>query len=157
MAPDPDLHRQLELQMLAQPDDTTCGPTCLHAVYQFWGHTIPLDRVIAEVPVLPDGGTLAVALACHALKQGFDARIYTYNLQIFDPSWFTRGTDISEKLRAQAAIKHDKKLSLATENYLEFLRLGGSLRYEELTAALLRKFLSKDVPCSSLAERDASL
>ncbi len=28
---------RLLLTMLPQPDETTCGPTCLHAIYRYWG------------------------------------------------------------------------------------------------------------------------
>ncbi|MCI0655805.1 MAG: cysteine peptidase family C39 domain-containing protein, partial [Acidobacteria bacterium] len=76
--------RRLEIQR--QPDDTTCGPTCLHAVYRYHGDEIPLAQVIQEVPAEPGGGTHAVCLACHALRRGYRARIYTYNLQAFDPT-----------------------------------------------------------------------
>jgi len=57
-------HRtELKLEMLPQPDDTTCGPTCLHAIYRYWNRDISLDQVISEVKPLPNGGTLAVMLA----------------------------------------------------------------------------------------------
>ena len=86
-----------------QPDDETCGPTCLHAVYQYFGDELPLDDVTAEVPRLVRGGTLAVSLANHALRRGYRALIYTYNLSVFDPTWFGRRTpDLIERLRAQA-------------------------------------------------------
>ena len=32
--------------MLAQPDDTTCGPTCLQAVYRYWGKKAGLPEDI---------------------------------------------------------------------------------------------------------------
>jgi len=48
--------------MLAQPDDATCGPTCLHAVYRYLGHEIPLDQIIRKVTRLKTGGTLGVML-----------------------------------------------------------------------------------------------
>ena len=41
--------------MLPQPDDTTCGPTCLHAVYRYWDERVTLDEVIASVPRLETG------------------------------------------------------------------------------------------------------
>lgn len=76
--------------------------------------------------------TLAVFLACAALRLGYNATIYTYNLQMFDPSWFqSSGTDIVEKLKAQSAHKQNAKLEAATEGYLEFLRLGGKLSIAE--------------------------
>jgi hypothetical protein len=74
--------------ILAQPDNLTCGPTCLHAVYRFFRDQLPLEQVIQETPQLFEGGTLAVLLGCHALRRGYDVTILTCNLQVFDPTWF---------------------------------------------------------------------
>jgi hypothetical protein len=137
---------ELGLEVLPQPDDVTCGPTCLHAVYRYWEHDVSLETVIGAVQPLPEGGTLAVDLACHALREGFAATIYTYNLQIFDPTWFDGDVDIADKLRQQRKAKRDVKLSIATDSYLEFLSLGGKLRYQELTGALLRRYLNRGIP-----------
>ena len=78
---------KIKLDILPQPDDYTCGPTCLHAVYNYYGDKISLLKVIEEVPTLYSGGTLAVMLGCHALQRGYKASIYSYNLELFDPSW----------------------------------------------------------------------
>jgi hypothetical protein len=137
----------LEVEILRQPDDSTCGPTCLHAVYRFFGDSTALDEVIAEVPRLAGGGTLAVNLANHALRRGYQALIYTYNLTVFDPSWFQgERVDIPERLRVQASLKGDAKLASATESYLEFLSLGGELTMEVLTPGLLRRWLEAQRP-----------
>jgi hypothetical protein len=40
---------RLPVQTLPQPDETTCGPTCLHAVYRYWGDTESLDTIIARM------------------------------------------------------------------------------------------------------------
>lgn len=137
---------ELQLQVSPQPDDTTCGPTCLHAVYAYYEDQVPLARLIDEIPELPGGGTLAVVLACHALRRGYDATIYTYNLQLFDPTWFGEGVDISERLRRQRKVKRGRRMTLSTDAYLEYLELGGELRYEPLTARLVRKLLSAELP-----------
>jgi hypothetical protein len=137
----------LELEILPQPDETTCGPTCLQAVYRYHGRTIPLDRVIAEVQPVAGGGTLAVLLACHALRNGFSAVIYTYNVTLFDPTWFAEPNRVPERLLAQMDAKGDNpRLQEATPAYLEFLSLGGELRFRDLTPALLREYLRRDVP-----------
>lgn len=47
--------RQLELEILPQPDDATCGPTCLQAVYRYFGDDMPLEQVIRETPALGGG------------------------------------------------------------------------------------------------------
>jgi hypothetical protein len=136
-----------DLEILTQPDDSTCGPTCLHAVYRYFKDPVSLDDVIREVPRLAGGGTLAVSLANHALRRAYRALIVTYNLTVFDPSWFTsERTDLAERLREQAQVKQDARLSEATELYLEFLRLGGELVMEDLSPGLLRRWLEQGRP-----------
>lgn len=137
-----------QLDMLPQPDDTTCGPTCLQAVYRYFDDPLPLRRVIEEVHVLEGGGTLEVLLACHALRRGYRATIYTYNLHIFDPTWFAPGAkvDLAAKLKAQLAVKEKPKLAVATVAYLEYLRLGGEIRFQDLSGRLLRKYLKQETP-----------
>jgi len=140
-------HLDLELEILRQPDDVTCGPTCLHAVYRYYGEDHELEKLIGEVPQLAGGGTLAVNLAIHALRRGYRALIYTYNLDVFDPSWFEGADcDIAERLRAQRAAKSDGRLIAATDAYLEFLELGGELAMEDLSVALLRRWLGEGRP-----------
>ena len=136
----------LPLDMLPQPDEWTCGPTCLHAVYRYFGEKMELSTIIHRVPKLDDGGTLAVLLGCDALANGYAARIYTYNLTVFDPSWFRDGVDLARKLQEQAESKQDKKLRLATHGYLEFLRLGGQVRMQDLSTTLIRKYLARNIP-----------
>ena len=143
----PNTKAHLELRILPQPDDTTCGPTCLHAVYDYYGERVDLARIISEVPHLEGGGTLAVLLAIHALKRGYRATMYTYNIQMWDPTWFSKpDVDLSERLRAQMQFKRDPKLHLASRAYLEFLELGGEIRFEDLTRKLIRRFLDAGLP-----------
>jgi hypothetical protein len=137
----------LPIKILTQPDDETCGPTCLHAVYNYFGDNISLEEVIAGVSYLEGGGTLAVMLAIHALNRGYQAKIYTYNLHVFDPTWFTdSNVDLSSKLREQLLYKPERKLHLATAGYLEFLSLGGKLCFEALTPLFLKKQFNKGLP-----------
>jgi hypothetical protein len=137
----------LDFDILKQPNDTTCGPTCLHAVYRYFGESVPLEEVIHSVPQFPTGGTLAVFLGCHALRRGYKARLYTYNLAVFDPTWFsTPGTDLAAKLREQARHKQQHKLQEATRGYLEFLALGGEICSEDLRPGLIRHYLRRNLP-----------
>lgn len=137
----------IPFEILPQPNEITCGPTCLHALYRHYGDALPLEQVVDEVPMLEEGGTLAVLLACHALRRGYRARIYTYKLQIFDPTWLSPGgPDLRQRLAAQMEFKTDPKFRLASEAYLEFLNLGGELLAEDLTAALLRRYLRGGIP-----------
>jgi hypothetical protein len=131
-------HPFLDIRMLPQPDDVTCGPTCLQAVYRYLGLEIDLPRLISEVRGLPDGGTLAVYLGNHALKRGLKARVYSYHLKIFDPSW--RGLDspeLASKLEQQLEHKQGKKFVVASRAYIRFLELGGEIAFDDLTPELL--------------------
>lgn len=142
----------LDLTIVSQPTDSVCGPTCLFAVYQYFGRSENLASVIEDINPLPKGGgTLAVQLACHALERGFDARIYTNNLQMFDPSWFGPGRagdreGLAKKLMLQAEAKEHEKLQIATQAYLQFLDLGGEILLESLTPRLLRNYIDRKIP-----------
>ena len=145
--PDICMETRLSLDILPQPDEITCGPTCLHAVYRYYGEDISLEKVISEVPVLEGGGTLGVWLACHALNKGYRVTLYTYKLQLFHPTWLEPCVpDINVRLRAQLDYKKNPKLRTATEAYLEFFRLGGKLRLVDLTSALIRRYLKRQLP-----------
>src|SRR5690606_31542522 len=105
----------LRLDILPQPDETTCGPTCLHALYRYYGLDDDLPTLINEIQRLKNGGTLGVLLANHALGRGLAATIYTYNLKVFDPTWFSSPTvDLRAKLVAQGEFKESKRLQVAT-------------------------------------------
>lgn len=137
----------LTLDILPQPDDTTCGPTCLHAVYSFYGDDLDLSRVIAEVTPLASGGTLGVYLGIHALRRGYAATLHTYNLEVFDPTWFESDeADLGALLAQQATVKSKTRLRATTPAYQEFLALGGRIRFEELGPGLIRRHLSRGRP-----------
>jgi hypothetical protein len=139
--------RHLELDMARQPDETTCGPTCLQAVYRYLGDDVPLDRIVEEVPVLSGGGTLAVFLACHALKRGYRATLYPYNLNLFDPTWFDLDRyALAERLYLQVQYRQGSKVQLATRAFLDYLELGGELRFVDLSPRLIRRLLDGGLP-----------
>ncbi|MEQ8821534.1 MAG: hypothetical protein RLY93_14950 [Sumerlaeia bacterium] len=137
------------LKIHRQPDDVTCGPTCLQAIYAYHGDEISLKDVIAQAPQFPEGGTLAVFLGCHALERGYDATIYTHNVHVFDPTWFGENhrpqVDIGEKLRQQRDSKsNNERLLDATAGYLKFLTMGGRLRMRDLSHELLAEHIVED-------------
>lgn len=137
----------LELRMLPQPDETTCGPTCLHAVYSYYDDHVDLNKVIASTPSLEEGGTLGAFLAAHALRRGYKATIYTYNLRVFDPTWFKDNVDIAAKLEARLEYKRTaRKLQRAIQAYIDFVKLGGELRFEDLTGELIESYLDRSIP-----------
>lgn len=146
-APAKSSRRELRFDITRQPNETTCGPTSLHAVYQYFGEEVGVDQVIAEVPHLEEGGTLTVLLGCHALGRGYRATLYSYNLRVFDPTWF--GLDrarLRERLGRRLEHQTHRKLRLTIEAYMEFLELGGDLRFADLSPRLIHRLLDRELP-----------
>lgn len=137
----------LPLAMPRQPDEVTCGPTCLYALLRYYGERVTLPEVIAATPQLVGGGTLAVLLGVQALCRGYRCRLYTYNLQLFDPTWFIRGDDLAANLREQMRWKpREHQLVEATHGYLDFLTAGGEVLDNELTSGLITRHLRAGRP-----------
>lgn len=138
---------RIEFDIVAQPDDYTCGATCLHSVYRYHGDRIGLDNVIQDVEHLDEGGTLGVFLGCHALRRGYKVSLYSYNLQVFDPTWQTLAqSELADRLAKQMAVKAQRKLKVASKAYVEFIELGGQIRFAELAPKLVRRHLTGNVP-----------
>lgn len=140
----------LKVPIYTQPDDETCGQTCLHAIYNYYGLDITLDKIIAEVQRAYSGGTLAPHLAIHALKNKFHTTIYINNLDIFDPSWFEKQEGDSKliinKLEEQMKYKWDRNLHQASQAYIEYLQYGGKIKFHTLTPHLLKSYFKRNLP-----------
>jgi hypothetical protein len=139
--------RELRVNRFLQPDDVTCGPTCLRKVYDFYGFDIDMDEVVDGIERNEDGGTLAVFLGMAALRRGLRARIYSYDLQIFDPTWAELPRDaLIGKLRARSPYLTDAKRKGAAVAYVRYLERGGQLAFDELTPMLLKNIIDRGHP-----------
>lgn len=142
---------QSAFELPPQPSQTSCGPTCLHGIYRYFGDDVSLQSLIDEIPELEGGGgTLGVFLGQNALRRGYRAIFHSFNLRVFDPTWFKlERAPLIEKLTMRLNGVREKKLRLAIKAYREFLELGGELRFEDLNANLLRRYLKRDIPIIS--------
>lgn len=140
-------HEPMKVRILPQPDDVTCGPTSLHAVYLHYGLQIELPQLIKEIEFLEEGGTLAVFLGIDALKRGFRARLYSFNLRVFDPTWAALGRDdLIAKLKTQLLKKKGSKFVQASKAYIRFLEMGGEIVFKELSSQLLQNYFRAKQP-----------
>jgi hypothetical protein len=137
----------LRIPILLQPTETTCGPTCLHAVYSYFGERIPLSDIIQSVPSLLNGGTLAVILGLHALHRGYHAKIYTFNLNVVDPTWFNPvKQDIPVKLLRREETSRSRRQRAAIQAYREFVNHGGELEMRDLSPTILLDHFNRGQP-----------
>ncbi|HET9843657.1 MAG TPA: peptidase-C39 like family protein [Gammaproteobacteria bacterium] len=139
-----------KVEISTQPDDETCGPTSLHAVYQYYGDAIPLEAVIHEVSRVRNGGTIAPLLGLHAIQRGYEAYIYVYNLDVFDPTWFypkkLNSTELLKKLALQETYKNSPRFVEFSSAYRQFIEVGGEIRFQDLTVALLKEYFNANIP-----------
>ena len=139
----------LNIEINAQPNDETCGSTCLHAVYRHYGYDISLEEVIKTVKCSISGGTLAPYLGVHALERGFTASILVNNMDIFDPSWFEHSeasVNLSAKLEEQLKYKPNEGISQSSLAYQDFLQAGGIIKFKFLNVELLMEYFSYHLP-----------
>lgn len=141
-------HRaELAVPRFAQPDDVTCGPTCLLSVLRYYGNEISFARLAELTPTNPDGGTLAVYLGHAARRLGYAARLYPFSPQICDPTWRGLGPEaLRDKLRQRAAAVAKPKLRDACRAYADFLDLGGEVALRDPSVALLVEALERGHP-----------
>lgn len=141
------VRHELPVHRFMQPDDVTCGPTCLRKVYHFYGLEVSGEEVLGEIDRNEDGGTLAVYLGTSALRRGFRARIYAYDLRVFDPTWDSLpSAALAAKVRARLPFLRQPKARRAGRAYLDFLERGGEIGFDELTPGLLKSILNRNHP-----------
>ena len=134
-------------QIIAQPTETTCGPTCLHAVCHHWGDDFPLETIIGSIEENEDGGTFSVVLANLALRRGYEATIYSYNTRVFDPTWNDlHAASLQDKLAQRLKVVSSRRAKTNLSAYIEFLDLGGNVRFDELSTPLLARLLANRSP-----------
>lgn len=140
----------INLTISTQPDDETCGPTCLHAIYGYYGLHDDLEEIINTIERSISGGTLTPILAKHAVSRGFDTTLYVNNLNIFDPTWFHQGAsnndELISKLKNQIKYKKNKYMLQSSNAYLDYLKLGGTVRFETINGTLLKNFFKQKIP-----------
>ena len=140
----------INLTIHSQPDDETCGPTCLHAIYNYYGLNLSLAEIIKGIERSASGGTLAPLLGKHALVRGFETTIYINNLDVFDPTWFKQGESNNDELLAKlsAQLNHtvDEGIKQESIAYQQYLQLGGKVRFRMLSAQLLKEYFKQNIP-----------
>lgn len=144
--------RMININIHTQPDDESCGPTSLHAIYHYYGHEIDLSQIVQTTERSISGGTLAPMLGKHALQEGFQATVYINNVNIFDPSWFDSQQGdacqqtLMQKLGMQLEYKEEPGIIQVSQAYISFLQAGGRVRFRTLTVQLLKEYFDRKIP-----------
>ncbi len=138
-------NKDLNISQISQKTAFSCLPACLQQIFCYYGKQI-FQKEILNTLEKPERG-MSMPKAGSLLKEyGFKPLIITNNIHNFDPTWF--------KLDKAMLIKNLKKrrqfldkynISLVDE-YLEYLKKGGRIKFETIDRDLLIKYLSKSNP-----------
>jgi hypothetical protein len=125
----------------------TCGPSSLQQVMAYYGKKMKLGDIIKDIPMFMDGTYLAY-LAKYAMEAGFKPLIITYNVDIFDPTWFRLSRkSLIKKLRSRSRIrKLDINIRRGCKSYVDYLESGGKLSFNFTTTEIIKKYLKKKRP-----------
>lgn len=142
----------LPVDRIEQPDDLTCGPTALLQIYRYYrsqgvGEKRSLEEVIRDTRRNPDGGTLGVYLALAALAEGWTPSLFSFNLDIFDPTWSGLGSEaLVAKLESRVREVEGERLRRVIRAHAELLRKGGHVHLVDLDRRLLVGLLAAGHP-----------
>lgn len=147
MAPRLPVRRVLSVPRFAQPDDVSCGPSCLAQVLAYYGDVQQISALSDRVRRNPDGGTLAVNLAHLALDLGYRVRLYPFGVRVFDPSWWElEDAEIAERLDLRSRGLADPVERAVVKAWRDLLRRGGYVAFHEPSPALLARIIAQDRP-----------
>ncbi len=92
-------------------------------------------------------GTWSPYIGIYAMKLGYNVEIFTYDVSLFDPTWFNLSNkSLIKKLKIAIKKIKDKDKKFGVRGYIDFLREGGKLTFKIPTKKILIKFLKKKIP-----------
>lgn len=136
------MHFKDEFYLKIQPNETSCGPSCLYSIYKMLGAKVSFVKLLSKIQQFQEGGgTLSVVLGIDAIERGYEVDLHAMNINIFDPSWFQLSkNEIKQKLMQRLLLrKNKKKEKFVIRKYIEFIELGGNLIFGDVTSKLLIK------------------
>ena len=143
--------RVLAVPRYPQPDATSCGPTCLAQVLQYYGIEAGVEELVGRVSKNADGGTQAVHLAHLAMDLGLKVRLYPFGARVFDPSWWDLDTaEVVDRLdrrgAALTASGADPDDVDTLRAWRELLARGGQIAFKEPSVDLMISVLARGRP-----------
>lgn len=132
---------ELNFSLNSKPYYQNCGLKCLDALFQYYR----IDKTPKDLIKKDTNKPLWISdLGSLVLGAGLPVTLFTYSQKIFRPEWFNFSKQkIFAKLR-----KREKNLLIdrARRSILDFLKLGGKLKFEVLNAERLKYYIKNKKP-----------
>ena len=131
-----------------QPTNTSCSPTALSMLLEYYGQSMSPTEVGKSVPQVRDEtgeerGTINTQMATWCISRGFDVTLYTFDCQIIDQPWRKLSSrQVTERLKAGLDGLEVPALGALWSNayrqaYIDFIQAGGEL--------IIRPYASRDL------------
>ena len=122
--------------------DSTCGPSCLVAIYESLGEKVDKQTILNELNISDSDYTYLPQIARHMLKRNLEIKLISPNSYVFSPEWaqLSREQVITE-LRDWIVLNAKNEWLLTAIHSLFFLEEGGTVEITDLTTELLDSHL----------------
>ena len=139
------MKHDLKIKQIEQKIYYSCVPACLEQVLSHYKIKVNQKEILATLK-MPKRGMSIPAAGSYLIKSGLNPLTITNNINIFDCGWIKlENVSLIEKLikRKKYLDAYNKSL---VDDYLQYLRAGGEIGFQILSANLIGKFLSKNIP-----------
>lgn len=144
----------LNVPFIKQPEEE-CAPTALAQVLKYYGTEPNLEEIIHSSKSVFKGREWDYMLGNYAISKGFNVKIHTRSLSIFDSTWFDLKKDalllklgeiISHYTLMEKKFIGYNKLLLEAHSATKFLKSGGIIDFSAFSKELIIDYLKKDIP-----------
>jgi len=137
----------------------TCGSSSLQQVLAYYGVKLGLDEILKDIKKYKYG-TFMPYLGLYAKRLGFMPKIVTYDVKVFDPTWFGLLVgQIIKKLETRSRemdVPHVYRSECKA--FVRYLKAGGAIEFDFIKKGRIIKELERKRPvivdvCSTILHR----
>lgn len=137
--------KDLEIPQFNQEINFSCIPACLQQVFGYYKKQVSQEEILKSLEI-PERGMSIPKAGVFAKKHGFNPLIITNNIYIFDPAWFKLdNVSLIKNLEERRKFVDEYNQSVI-DDYLEYLRENGQIKFDTISLDLFIKYLSRNIP-----------
>ncbi|MBD3362355.1 hypothetical protein GF362_01395 [Candidatus Dojkabacteria bacterium] len=128
-------------------DSSACGPSCLQAIYKYYGKDLKLKMILEDLHIDKDTSTYVSQLARHLNTNHLSTTLISSNPFVVSPDWKAKPKKVVIKELKEWILHHFNKgkvenIWIKEALYLLFyLQEGGNLKISNITTDLIDKYL----------------
>lgn len=137
--------KDLLVPQFNQEKTYSCIPACLQQVFGYYKMQISQKEILKSLKK-PKRGMSIPKTGSFVKKHGFHPLIITNNINIFDPAWFKlNNTRLIKNIEKRKKFV-DKYNQSVINDYLEYLKMDGQIKFNTISKKIFVKYLLKNIP-----------